>query len=62
VDAVGVIVVSSYGGMSEAEATANQRLFAQEILPVLKDVDTGADLGLSVSVGGTSVPGGGRGA
>jgi alkanesulfonate monooxygenase SsuD/methylene tetrahydromethanopterin reductase-like flavin-dependent oxidoreductase (luciferase family) len=62
VDAAGVIVVSSYGGMSEAEATANQRLFAQEILPVLKDVDTGADLGLSVSVGGTSVPGGGRGA
>jgi alkanesulfonate monooxygenase SsuD/methylene tetrahydromethanopterin reductase-like flavin-dependent oxidoreductase (luciferase family) len=38
VDAAGVIVVSSYGGMSEADARANQERFAREVMPALKEV------------------------
>jgi alkanesulfonate monooxygenase SsuD/methylene tetrahydromethanopterin reductase-like flavin-dependent oxidoreductase (luciferase family) len=47
VDAAGVIAVSSYGGMSEAEARANQELFAEAVMPVLREIDTGAEIGLS---------------
>jgi alkanesulfonate monooxygenase SsuD/methylene tetrahydromethanopterin reductase-like flavin-dependent oxidoreductase (luciferase family) len=46
VDAAGVIVVSSYGGMPEPLAGANQERFAREVLPLLKAHDTGAEVGI----------------
>jgi len=46
VDAAGVIAVCSYGGMSEAQARANQELFAAEVLPALRAVNTAAQVGL----------------
>jgi alkanesulfonate monooxygenase SsuD/methylene tetrahydromethanopterin reductase-like flavin-dependent oxidoreductase (luciferase family) len=47
VDAAGVIAVCSYGGMPEDQARANQELFAEAVVPVLRDIDTGAEVGLS---------------
>jgi hypothetical protein len=46
VDAAGVIAVSSYGGMSVSEARANQALFAEQVMPVLRSIDTGEEVGL----------------
>jgi alkanesulfonate monooxygenase SsuD/methylene tetrahydromethanopterin reductase-like flavin-dependent oxidoreductase (luciferase family) len=46
VDAAGVIVVTSYGGMPEPLARANQDRFAREVMPALKAYDTGAEVGL----------------
>jgi alkanesulfonate monooxygenase SsuD/methylene tetrahydromethanopterin reductase-like flavin-dependent oxidoreductase (luciferase family) len=46
VDAAGVIVVSSYGGMPEPLARANQERFAREVLPLLKAHETGAEVGI----------------
>jgi len=40
VDAGGVIVVPSFGGMSAAAARASQALIANEVLPALRAVDT----------------------
>lgn len=45
VDGAGVIAVCSYGGMPLEAALANQRLFAEEVMPVLRSVDTGPDIG-----------------
>jgi alkanesulfonate monooxygenase SsuD/methylene tetrahydromethanopterin reductase-like flavin-dependent oxidoreductase (luciferase family) len=39
IDGAGVIVVSSFGDMSDADATANQELFAREVLPTLEATD-----------------------
>jgi alkanesulfonate monooxygenase SsuD/methylene tetrahydromethanopterin reductase-like flavin-dependent oxidoreductase (luciferase family) len=47
VDAAGVIAVSSYGGMGEAEARAGQELFAREVMPALKAIGTGASIGVA---------------
>jgi hypothetical protein len=46
VDAAGVIAVSSYGGMSVADARANQALFAEQVMPALRSIDTGEEVGL----------------
>ena len=45
VDAAGVIAVSSYGGMPVADARENQALFAAEVMPSLRALDTGPDVG-----------------
>jgi alkanesulfonate monooxygenase SsuD/methylene tetrahydromethanopterin reductase-like flavin-dependent oxidoreductase (luciferase family) len=45
IDAAGVIAVASYGGMPPEAARRNQQLFADEVLPVLKALDTGPDIG-----------------
>jgi hypothetical protein len=47
VDAAGVIVVSSYGGMPEPLARANQERFARDVMPTLHAHDTDAEVGLS---------------
>jgi alkanesulfonate monooxygenase SsuD/methylene tetrahydromethanopterin reductase-like flavin-dependent oxidoreductase (luciferase family) len=46
VDAAGVIIVPSFGGMSAADARGAQALLAERVLPVLRAVDTGDDIGL----------------
>jgi alkanesulfonate monooxygenase SsuD/methylene tetrahydromethanopterin reductase-like flavin-dependent oxidoreductase (luciferase family) len=55
VDAAGVIAVASYGGMPESEARANQALFAERVLPVLRSVDVGDDVGLAAGAWSRSV-------
>lgn len=45
VDAAGVVAVSSFGGMANQDATANMRLFAEEVLPVLASVDPDRRIG-----------------
>ena len=47
VDAAGVIAVSSYGRMPAERARANQELFAREVLPALRVLDTGEEVGLA---------------
>jgi alkanesulfonate monooxygenase SsuD/methylene tetrahydromethanopterin reductase-like flavin-dependent oxidoreductase (luciferase family) len=47
VDAGGVIAVSSYGGMPDAAARASQELFAEQVMPLLKQIDTGAEVGFA---------------
>jgi alkanesulfonate monooxygenase SsuD/methylene tetrahydromethanopterin reductase-like flavin-dependent oxidoreductase (luciferase family) len=49
VDAAGIIAVSSYGGMPPDVARANQRLFAEEVMPVLRSLDTGPAIGLELA-------------
>jgi len=51
VDAAGVIAVTSYGGMTPEAALRNQRLFADEVLPVLKALEAGADIGAAARNG-----------
>jgi alkanesulfonate monooxygenase SsuD/methylene tetrahydromethanopterin reductase-like flavin-dependent oxidoreductase (luciferase family) len=46
-DAAGVVVVCSYGGMDLDAARTNQERFAAEVLPALREIDTGAEIGLS---------------
>jgi alkanesulfonate monooxygenase SsuD/methylene tetrahydromethanopterin reductase-like flavin-dependent oxidoreductase (luciferase family) len=46
VDAAGIITVASYGGMPEEQARANQELFAEAVMPILREIDTGAEIGL----------------
>jgi alkanesulfonate monooxygenase SsuD/methylene tetrahydromethanopterin reductase-like flavin-dependent oxidoreductase (luciferase family) len=48
VDAAGVIAVASYGRMPVAAARENQALFAAEVMPALRSIDTGPEIGLSV--------------
>ncbi len=45
VDCAGFIGVFSYGGMPHDLAKSNIRLFADKVLPRLKQIDVGADLG-----------------
>jgi len=51
VDAAGIIAVSSYGGMPEEVAAANQALFAEKVLPLLREVDAGPDIGVEAGHG-----------
>ncbi len=44
-DAVGVIAVLSHGGMPFEAGAANQRLFAEKVMPVLRTIDTGPAVG-----------------
>lgn len=46
VDAAGVIAVCSYGRMSASDARANQELFASEVIPALRALDVGGEIGL----------------
>jgi len=50
IDAAGVIVVSSYGGMTPEQAAANQELFSREVLPALRAVPTGDEIGLAAQL------------
>lgn len=45
IDAAGVIGVFSYGGMPDDTARANITCFAEEVLPALHEMDTGAAVG-----------------
>lgn len=45
VDAAGVVAVCSYGGMAPESAAANQELFAREVLPALREIDAGPEIG-----------------
>ncbi len=40
IDGAGVVTVSSFGDMADVDATANQQLFAREVLPVVEATDT----------------------
>lgn len=45
VDAAGVIAVCSYGGMSPDDAAANRELFCDQVLPRIREIDVGAEVG-----------------
>jgi alkanesulfonate monooxygenase SsuD/methylene tetrahydromethanopterin reductase-like flavin-dependent oxidoreductase (luciferase family) len=45
-DAGGLLITLSYGGMPPAEAAANYELFVREVLPALKAIDAGGDIGV----------------
>lgn len=45
-DAGAILSILSFGGMSPETALANQELFVQEVLPVLKAHDAGGDIGV----------------
>ena len=45
VDAAGVIAVCSYGGMSPDDAAANRALFCERVLPRIREIDVGAEVG-----------------
>jgi hypothetical protein len=45
IDAGGLIVALGYGGMPFDVARANQRRFAEHVLPHLKGIDVGPPLG-----------------
>ncbi len=49
VDAAGVIAVCSYGRMSPEDAATNQSLFSERVLPALREMDTGAEIGLPLA-------------
>ncbi len=49
IDAGGFIGVFSYGGMPHELARENMSLFAQTVLPRLKAVDVGSDVGLAMA-------------
>jgi hypothetical protein len=49
IDAGGLIVALGYGGMPFDVARANQRRFADQVLPLLKGIDVGPPLGLRKS-------------
>jgi len=48
-DAAGVIIVPSFGGMPAEAARAAQALLAEEVLPLLRGAGLGCDIGLNVA-------------
>lgn len=54
VDAAGVIVVSSFGRIPLETALESQALFAEEVLPVLRAVNTGPDIGAGLGRAGAA--------
>jgi alkanesulfonate monooxygenase SsuD/methylene tetrahydromethanopterin reductase-like flavin-dependent oxidoreductase (luciferase family) len=49
IDAAGFVTIFSYGGMPPAMARANMELFARTVLPRLKAIDTGAQVGAALA-------------
>ena len=43
----GLLVLPSYGGMPNTEAKANYDLIAKKVVPALKALDVGGDLGVT---------------
>ncbi|WP_083603743.1 LLM class flavin-dependent oxidoreductase, partial [Mycolicibacterium diernhoferi] len=55
IDAGGIAIVPSYGGMSREVADKNFDLITEHVLPVLKAKDVGGDLGVQYGVNAAAV-------